>query len=93
MVTGTEKTSVPDSKSKNLFRTVPRIIEKLETSNADVIGMFDVWKKEHLPKPESNERRVAMARHRYGCHCLYIDWHVDYVAAEDMTEDMWRFKK
>ncbi len=69
-----------------------KIIEKLDTSNAAAIGMFDVWKREHLPWPDSDERRVARNRHRDGCHCLYIDWHVDYVAAEDMTMDMWRFK-
>ncbi len=70
-----------------------KTMEKLDIAEKTAIGMFDVWSPEHMPKPENNERRVAMARHRKGCHCLYIDWHVDYVAAEDMTVDMWRFKK
>ena len=38
-------------------------------------------------------RRVARARHRSGCNVLYLDWHVDYMEAEDMTVEMWQFKK
>lgn len=57
----------------------------------------DVWSMQHLPNSEShdvtNGRRVARARHRFGCNCLYLDWHVQYTAAKDMTIDMWRFDK
>ena len=57
----------------------------------------DVWHPGHMPTSESPDvtrgRRVARARHRKGSHCLFLDWHVDYVAAEDMTIDMWRFQK
>lgn len=79
----------------------------------------DVWQKKHLPLSDSDIRdgesewlskpwdgpRVAHKRHRKGCNCLYADWHVGYVDAEDMAArtktdeinraaiDMWRFKK
>lgn len=50
----------------------------------------------HLPDSESqdigNGRRVARARHKKGCNSLYLDWHVAWVAAEDMTVDMWSFE-
>jgi prepilin-type processing-associated H-X9-DG protein len=32
---------------------------------------------------------VARARHKNGCNCLFLDWHVGWMAAEEMTEDMW----
>ena len=57
----------------------------------------DVWTPGHLPSSDSQDvtrgRRVARARHRKGANCLFLDWHVDWVAAEDMTIDMWRFEK
>ncbi|MCH7557590.1 MAG: hypothetical protein IIB56_09060, partial [Planctomycetes bacterium] len=28
-----------------------------------------------------------------GCNVLFLDWHVGWVAAEDMTVNLWRFKK
>jgi prepilin-type processing-associated H-X9-DG protein len=52
----------------------------------------DVWSPVHLP-PSHVGRRVAEARHRDGCNVLFLDWHVDWVAAEDMTVNMWRFEK
>lgn len=57
----------------------------------------DAWNPGHLPDSDSHDvtrgRRVARARHRNGSNCLYLDWHVEWVAAEDMTIDMWRFEK
>ena len=57
----------------------------------------DVWTPGHLPTSDSqditNGRRIARARHRKGSNCLFLDWHVEYVATEDMTIDMWRFEK
>jgi len=57
----------------------------------------DVWTETHLPDSESRDitqgRRVARARHRNGCNVLFLDWHVEWMAAEDMTVDMWRFEK
>jgi len=57
----------------------------------------DVWNPGHMPTSDSHDvtmgRRVSRARHRKGSNCLFLDWHVEYVAAEDMTIDMWRFEK
>jgi prepilin-type N-terminal cleavage/methylation domain-containing protein/prepilin-type processing-associated H-X9-DG protein len=65
------------------------------SAEADGIRRCDVWHPGHLPisdtDDESHGRRVARKRHRKGSDCLYLDWHVGYVAAEDMTADMWRF--
>jgi len=55
----------------------------------------DVFRSGHLPNSSDegvgSGRRVAKARHRDGCNVLYLDWHVDWMAAEDMTEEMWHF--
>jgi prepilin-type processing-associated H-X9-DG protein len=32
-------------------------------------------------------RRVARGRHAKGCNVLFLDWHAEYVQAEDMTID------
>ena len=66
---------------------------------ADDLGTnrCDVWNPGHLPSSDSHDitrgRRVARARHRKGSNCLYLDWHVEWVAAEGITIDMWRFEK
>jgi len=53
----------------------------------------DVFDEGHLPDSESEDitygRRVARDRHRDGCNVLYLDWRAEYIAAEDMTEEMW----
>jgi len=58
---------------------------------------LDVWNPGHLPTSQSQDitsgRRVARARHKKGCNTLYLDWHVEWMAAEDMTVDTWRFKR
>lgn len=55
----------------------------------------DVFYPEHLPSSDSQDivrgRRVARARHKNGCNVLFLDWHVAWMAADEMTEDMWRF--
>ena len=57
----------------------------------------DVWAKSHLPDSDNKDitmgRRVARARHREGCNMLYLDWHVEYMEAENVNIDMWRFQK
>ncbi|MFC1781503.1 hypothetical protein ACFLZ8_04515, partial [Planctomycetota bacterium] len=57
----------------------------------------DIWTETHLPDSDSQDigrgRRIARARHRSGCNVLYLDWHADYMDAEDMTVKMWQFKK
>jgi prepilin-type processing-associated H-X9-DG protein len=39
------------------------------------------------------QQRVAKERHKDGSNCLYLDWHVEWMATEDMTVDMWRFHR
>jgi prepilin-type N-terminal cleavage/methylation domain-containing protein/prepilin-type processing-associated H-X9-DG protein len=69
----------------------------IRKANDDGENRCDVWTRTHLPDSESMDvtygRRIARARHREGSNCLYLDWHVDYIDAEDMTIDMWRFEK
>jgi prepilin-type N-terminal cleavage/methylation domain-containing protein/prepilin-type processing-associated H-X9-DG protein len=59
--------------------------------------LCDVWNPGHMPMSDSQDvttgRRVARARHKDGCNCLYLDWHVEWIAAKNMTADMWRFKR
>jgi prepilin-type N-terminal cleavage/methylation domain-containing protein len=69
------------------------IIKKLNDPGWD---KCDVWSNNHLPKGPDNERRVARTRHskgtaKPGCQVLYLDWHADWMGANDMTQDMWRF--
>jgi prepilin-type processing-associated H-X9-DG protein len=61
-------------------------------------NLCDVWDPGHLPSSNSEHttrgRRVARDRHKNnGCNSLYLDWHVEWIAAEKMTVNMWRFKK
>jgi prepilin-type N-terminal cleavage/methylation domain-containing protein/prepilin-type processing-associated H-X9-DG protein len=57
----------------------------------------DVFRSEHLPHSDSESigsgRRVARARHRDGVNCLYLDWHVEWMASKAMTEAMWHFDR
>ena len=61
-------------------------------------NLCDIWNPGHLPSSNSQDiyygRRISRDRHRdKGCNCLYLDWHVEWIAADKMTVDMWRFKK
>lgn len=57
----------------------------------------DVWNPGHLPDSDSQDltygRRVARQRHRDGTNALFLDWHVEWIAAEEVDHDMWRFDK
>ena len=57
----------------------------------------DVFRLAHLPNSDieavTGGRRVARARHRDGCNVLFLDWHVAWMAAEEMTVDMWKFEE
>ena len=57
----------------------------------------DVWVETHLPDSDSEDvtrgRRVARARHRNGVNVLYLDWHVEWMASEEMITKMWTFEK
>ena len=61
------------------------------------VGRCDVWHPGHLPtsdtQDESHGRRVARKRHKEGSEYLFLDWHVEYIATDDMTIDLWRFHK
>ena len=69
----------------------------IRRANEDGWNLCDVWNPGHLPSSDSQDRyrgrRIARARHKNGSNCLYLDWHVEWVAAGDMTIDMWRFEK
>jgi prepilin-type N-terminal cleavage/methylation domain-containing protein/prepilin-type processing-associated H-X9-DG protein len=69
----------------------------IRTATDPDVYRLDVWNPGHLPMSDSQDitsgRRIARARHKKGCNTLYLDWHVEWMAAEDMTIDIWRFKK
>lgn len=70
----------------------------IRKADDDGWNLCDVWDPGHLPSSDSQDtwrgRRIARDRHKNnGCNNLYLDWHVEWVAAEDMTIDMWRFEK
>ena len=57
------------------------------------IARCDVFSAGHLPTSDSHNitygRRIARGRHRNGCNVVFVDWHSEWVRAEDMTESMW----
>jgi len=69
----------------------------ITSANDDGIDRCDVWDPGHLPTSNSQDtyrgRRVARSRHKNGCNCLFLDWHVEWMPARDITIDMWRFQK
>ena len=61
--------------------------------------MCDVWSIAHLANniTTPNERRVARTRHSKGtanpgCHYLFLDWHVEWIMADNVTYKSWRFE-
>ena len=63
----------------------------------------DVWSNNHLAsnvsatQTESDGRRVARTRHskgttKPGCHYLFLDWHVEWMMADNVTYKSWRFE-
>lgn len=69
----------------------------ITSATDDGINRCDIWNPGHLPMSDSQDvtrgRRVARARHKNGCNTLWLDWHVGWMAAADMTADMWRWKR
>ena len=69
----------------------------IKTEDDPGTDLCDVWNPGHMPTSNSQDtyrgRRVAGNRHKNGCNCLFLDWHVDWAAAAEMTIDMWRFQK
>lgn len=68
----------------------------IEDENSPEIMRCDIFSPTHLPTSNSTDitfgRRVARERHRDGCNVLLLDWHSEWVKAEDMTINMWRDK-
>jgi prepilin-type N-terminal cleavage/methylation domain-containing protein/prepilin-type processing-associated H-X9-DG protein len=66
----------------------------IESATSREIIRCDIFMPSHLPLSENHDindgQRIARQRHRQGCNVLYLDWHSGYVAAADMTVDMWR---
>jgi prepilin-type N-terminal cleavage/methylation domain-containing protein/prepilin-type processing-associated H-X9-DG protein len=68
----------------------------IEDENSREISRCDIFDVGHLPASNSTDitrgRRIARERHRKGCNVLFLDWHSEYVEAENMTVGMWRDK-
>ncbi|MFC1766387.1 prepilin-type N-terminal cleavage/methylation domain-containing protein [Planctomycetota bacterium] len=77
--------------SKGLHRAV---IEQWDTKDLD---QCDIWADYLLPSYDYGKvnirRRVAKDRHRQGANALFADWHVEYVAAQENTPELWYFAK
>ncbi|MBN1765241.1 MAG: prepilin-type N-terminal cleavage/methylation domain-containing protein [Sedimentisphaerales bacterium] len=62
-------------------------------SNSAEIHRMDVFAYTHMPYSEVEDvtwgRRIAQDRHSGGANCLFLDWHVENVAAYDMLPGMW----
>ncbi len=61
--------------------------------------MCDVWSVDHLANNVNtpDNRRVARTRHsqgkaRPGCHYLFLDWHVEWIMADNVTYKLWNFE-
>jgi len=69
----------------------------VRTATDPGINRCDIWHPGHLPTSDSQDvtrgRRVARARHKTGANSLYLDWHVEWMDAENITVDMWRFAR
>ena len=68
----------------------------IQDEHSPEINRCDVFHPGHLPTSMSTDiyagRRIARERHRDGCNALFLDWHSEWIKAEDMTIDMWRDK-
>ena len=68
----------------------------IQDQQSPEIARCDIFDPGHLPTSNSTDitrgRRIARERHRSGSNVLFLDWHSEYVEAEEMTLDMWRDK-
>lgn len=68
----------------------------IEDQYSREIRRCDIFDTGHLPNSNSTNitrgRRIARERHRKGCNVLFLDWHSEWVAADEMPVDMWRDK-
>jgi prepilin-type N-terminal cleavage/methylation domain-containing protein len=69
----------------------------IKTATDNGVDRCDIWNPGHMPMSNStdatNGRRVARERHRNGFNSMWLDWHSEWMAAETMTIDMWRWNK
>lgn len=69
----------------------------ITSTGSDGVDRCDIWHPGHLPTSDSEDvtygRRVARARHKKGGNTLWLDWHVDWTPASEMTLDMWRWTR
>ncbi len=66
----------------------------IEDENGPGLSWLDVFKPVHLPSSdvegEQHARRVAKERHKKGSNYLFLDWHVEYIATDIPTDEMWK---
>jgi len=66
----------------------------IEDQYSPDILRIDVFNPGHLPTSNSQDvttgRRIARRRHKEGCNVLFLDWHAEYMAAEEMSIRHWR---
>ncbi len=66
----------------------------IQSSTDPGLDRCDIWTPTHLPTSTNTDRyqgrRIARDRHREGCNVLFLDYHSEYIPAENMTVDMWR---
>lgn len=68
----------------------------IQKENDPDIQRLDIWNPGHLPGSNGTDittgRRIARSRHRQGCNYLFLDWHVEYIPAKEMSVKYWRDK-
>ena len=68
----------------------------VEDQDSSYLYLCDVYASSHLPLSDNTDlsygRRIPRDRHRDGCSVLFLDWHSEYMPAENMTDNMWRDK-
>ncbi|MBN1972099.1 MAG: type II secretion system protein [Sedimentisphaerales bacterium] len=66
----------------------------IQTEDSQELTRCDVFDQGHLPASESHDilrgRRIARERHSKGSNVLFLDWHSEYIAAEEHTINLWR---
>ena len=60
----------------------------IEDKDSLEIARCDIFDPGHMPTSDSKDitrgRRIARERHREGCNVLFLDWHSEYIRAEEM---------
>ena len=68
----------------------------IESEDSPDIVRCDIFAPGHLPASDSHNvttgRRIARERHGEGSNVLFLDWHSEYIAAENHAINLWRDK-